>query len=98
MGLLKYVPAVLTTEHQQALLDVWKRVLAIGQTTRVVTPKSHLIVHLILRAGWLGNPLLYSTFEDESLNKTLKRVLRLVHQQNFERMGLVKLREVLARR
>ena len=52
-------------------------------------PKDHLMVHLTHRAVALGNPWRYTTFLDESLNKELKRVLRLCHQATFESTAFV---------
>ena len=60
-------------------------------------PKTHLMAHLILRTPNLGNPTLYQTFLDESLNKTLKQALRLCHQRRFEHLALLKLNEALRR-
>ena len=59
-------------------------------------PKSHLVYHLILRAAYHGNPVLYHTFLDESLNSTLKKVLRLCHQCRFETQGLAKIEKALS--
>lgn len=60
-------------------------------------PKTHLMIHANNRASQQGNPWRYTTFLDESLNKELKRVLRLCHQSNFETMAMVKLVAVLDR-
>ena len=56
----------------------------------LVLPKDHLMAHLTHRAVALGNPWRYTTFLDESLNKELKRVLRLCHQATFESTAFVK--------
>ena len=53
--------------------------------------------HVILRAARQGNPVSYQTFTDEGLNRTLKRVLRLCHQQDFEMTGMMKLELALSR-
>ena len=53
-------------------------------------PEDHLMVHPTHRAVALGNPWRYTTFLDESLNKELKRVLRLCHQATFESTAFVK--------
>jgi len=57
-------------------------VLTVGDELR--TPKSHLMAHLIVRAGFLGHPANYSTWEDESKNRLLKAVLRNVSKLDFE--------------
>ena len=59
------------------------------------TPKSHLMVHVIQRTLLQGNPWNFTTFEDESLNKQLKKVLRCCHQMQFEVMCYTKLDKVL---
>ena len=53
--------------------------------------------HLIRRAAYQGNPWTYTVFLDESLNKLLKRMLRLCHQVKFEVMALAKGKELLRR-
>ena len=53
-------------------------------------PKHHMWIHLTTNSGRLGNPRLYWTFLDESLNGTLKQILRRCHQATFERRALGK--------
>ena len=53
-------------------------------------PKHHLMLHLLQRALWFGNPLAYDCFRDEAGNKLLKASLRNVHQLRFEAEGLLK--------
>lgn len=83
-------------DHQQ-LVERYKRHLAIMEPLLDAAPKHHLMVHLLDRAGYQGNPARYSTFADESLNKELKKVLRLCHQANFEIMAFTRIGEVLRR-
>lgn len=87
----------LSVSEQQSLLDTWKRFLSAANRFDLFTPKCHLMLHVVLRAGRLGNPTRYDTFLDESLNSTLKSVVRLCHQSNFERLGLLKLEEAIGR-
>ncbi len=54
-------------------------------------PKHHLMLHCNDRIVLQGNPWSYTTFLDESMNKELKRVLRLCHQATFETTAMVKL-------
>lgn len=97
MNILRACGPLVSTAVAQELLDCWKQVLRVGAQLDILTPKAHLMVHMILRAPALGSPLSYHTFYDESLNKQLKRVVRLVHQSTFETLGMLKLKEVLAR-
>ena len=61
------------------------------------TPKLHLMVHLVLRAAWFGNPVLTHTFRDEGLNQMLKKVCRHCHSNNFEETAFWKMHRVLER-
>eukprot|EP00969_Alexandrium_andersonii_P333352 14732075-Alexandrium_andersonii.AAC.2 len=56
------------------------------------------MAHCVVRSQRQGNPEVYQTFEDESLNATLKRVLRFCHQTRFENLAMAKMARVLARR
>eukprot|EP00969_Alexandrium_andersonii_P153631 6793549-Alexandrium_andersonii.AAC.1 len=95
--LLSNAPAVVSDVHVQGWLDVYKRYLRLAQRLGIGVPKSHIMIHCQQRARRLGNPTLYSTFLDESLNATLKRTLRLCHQCRFEPLALFKINEVLRR-
>ena len=96
-NVLRGCPLVMLPAHQQRLLDILKRFLRHAGTLQLLTPKAHMLLHLVMRSGELGNPWSYHTFLDESLNKTLKAVVRLSHQANFERASMCKLKEVLSR-
>ena len=53
----------------------------------VLKPKCHLLFHMVQRALFKGNPRLYSTYRDESLNGVFAKIARSahrVHQKNFE--------------
>jgi hypothetical protein len=89
-------PNLNLTEQQHAL-DLYKHFMKAAEPMESFTPKFHLMFHVILRVGFQGNPILYQTFQDEGLNKVLKRVLRYCHQAAFERMALVKVSEALRR-
>eukprot|EP00969_Alexandrium_andersonii_P329721 14570352-Alexandrium_andersonii.AAC.1 len=83
----------------QAALDLWKRVMRLSTLLAVdYGKKTHLMAHCIRRAKKLGNPVVYQTFEDESLNATLKKVLRFCHQNRFEQLAMAKMNQVLRRR
>ena len=78
-------------------MDVYKRFCFTMQGLGYGVPKQHLMFHLIMRSEHFGCPLLYSTWLDESLNRVLKRVLRLCSQQNFELLAFAKMGEALRR-
>ena len=98
VGYLKSQPERLTPGMISHCLDLWKRYSALTQDLDMSTPKAHLMWHLILRAEIQGNPWSYTTFMDESLNKLLKKTLRLCHQAAFETMGLAKINQLFERR
>ena len=47
-------------------------------------PKMHLVFHLVERTRTHGNPRFYSTFLDESLNSTLRGIVRSSHRATWE--------------
>lgn len=96
-GTLKALPVRMSQADAGDLLDKWKRFMVVVEPLDIYVPKFHLMYHCIMRSVWQGNPVLYQTFADESLNKKMKACLRLCHQAAFERMGLVKLAEALSR-
>ena len=81
--------------HQE-LMRLWCRYQLLVEPFEIDVPKSHLIFHIIWRAEWQGNPWRYHCFYDESLNKALKRCLRLCHQAHFESRAFVRIEHVLA--
>ena len=56
--------------------ELYARHQALMRYYDVMTPKHHLIVHLIDLSEFHGNPTLYATWFDESLNKVLKKACR----------------------
>ena len=92
---MKSCPAVVPVNVQQSSLGKLKRFLRLTRDLSIEIPKTHLVLHMILRMGYLGNPFTYHTFEDDGVNKILKKVLRNVHQCTFETMALAKMSEVL---
>jgi hypothetical protein len=79
----------------KAMVDLWAKYMKLVEDLGIDVPKAHLMVHVNHRARAQGNPWRYTTFLDESLNKELKRVLRLCHQANFETLAMAKLSAVL---
>ena len=58
-------------------------------------PKRHLLVHLLKRADWFGNPRLYATWRDEGLNAVLRNACRHVSQSTFEQNVLANMSQLL---
>ncbi len=94
--LLKSAPMNLSPSQLQASTGLWCRFMTLIRPLDIYTPKAHLMIHVNHRTRQQGNPWRYTTFLDESLNKELKKVLRNVHQSNFETLAYAKLGQVLA--
>jgi hypothetical protein len=78
-------------------VEIWNKFARASRVLDISLPKTHLMFHVNYRSVLQGNPWYHTTFLDESLNKTLKKVLRLCHQTAFEQMAFAKLAEVLRR-
>jgi len=59
-------------------------------------PKHHIVVHMLDKMSYQGNPVYYATWLDESLNKTLKAICRFTSQATFEISVLTRIRIILA--
>ena len=82
----------------QQCLDFWKRHLRCTQAwADLHIPKRHLMFHLICRSLFFGNPRRYAVWEDEGLNRELKKHCRTVSQRTFESFLLLRMRETLRR-
>jgi len=60
-------------------------------------PKHHVVFHLLRNIERQGNPLVYSTWLDESLNKTLKAACKNAAASTFYPGVLLRMRELLKR-
>ena len=58
-------------------------------------PKHHMMIHPMQEAVEKGNPWYYSSWLDESLNKTLKAACKNASQATFEETVLMKMTELL---
>ena len=94
---LKELPHVLSRDHCRELLHIYLQFVSIAQPLNLFSPKVHLMVHLICRAEWHGNPILYSTWADEGANKVLRKVCRNCHQSTFETAVLLNYDELTRR-
>ena len=65
------------------------------QQLDVLQPKRHLLWHLLAELDFLGNPSLYATWQDEALNKVLKKTTREVSQATFEQTILQNMGQLL---
>ena len=92
VALMRDAPPVVPAHQLQEMLEAYLRHLALARRLGYhLLPKHHLMFHLLARAAVQGNPRLYGTWLDESLNHELKLCLRNVHQCAFESLGLAKM-------
>ena len=61
----------------------------------VLVPKRHLLCHLIDNLGAWGNPRGYANWEDEHLNKLLKKACKNASQLAFDKPILLRMRWML---
>ena len=80
---------------QQRAFEHYCHHMAAMEPDETYTPKHHLIMHLLSRINYFGNPRKYSTWLDESWNRTLKLACREVSQASFEASVLLRMREIL---
>ena len=73
-------PRVLAPANVQRLYDLIKRIFNCWAGAQLgMVPKMHMMLHLVERCRTHGNPAYYSTFLDESLNRTLRDIARAAH-------------------
>ena len=65
------------------------------QQMDVLQPKRHLLWHLLADLDCCGNPSFYATWQDEALNKLLKKTTREVSQTTFEQVTLQNMAQLL---
>ena len=61
----------------------------------LLLPKRHIMLHMLLRTAWFGNPNLYATWLSESLNKLLKKSCRNASQGTFDSQVLLRMYDLL---
>ena len=85
----------LTGSAQQRAFNFYCEHMQLMAPEDAFTPKHHIMMHLLVNTRDLGNPLLYATWRDEALNKTLKLACRETSRTGFERTLLLRMREIL---
>ena len=76
---------------------MYKRHMVLMKEEDEFQPKHHLMMHLIAKIAFLGNPKCYATWADESENRRLKAMCRLTSQATFENSILTRF-QIMARR
>ena len=79
----------LTTAANQELVDAAKRAFVLaGEAGLPLKPKWHLMLHLVARASWSGNPYFHTTFMDEDFNGRLAKLAASAHRVTWHRRVL----------
>ena len=76
-------------------MSLYRKHLALMTYFDQFVPKHHVVVHLVHRLLFLGNPSWYSNWTDESLNRMLKACCRHVSQSTVEWSLLLRMRDLL---
>ena len=79
----------------QECFEAYKAFLRLTDADSEV-PKRHMILHLLKRLNFFGNPRSYATWRDEALNKILKAACQGVSQATFEQSVLGNMSQLLA--
>ena len=74
---------------------LFTRHMALMEEDEQYVPKHHVVLHMLRNSELLGNPTFYSTWLDETLNKTLKAACRETSQATFEASVLYRMRGLM---
>ena len=86
---------VVSKDDQRSVFEFYSRHMALMKAYEVFTPKHHLIWHMLKKIDYQGNPNIYATWLDESLNKTLKKACKDTSQITFETSMLMRMRRIM---
>ena len=83
---MRHAPVQLSEETVREMFTHWHYFVVLSCDGGVkMFPKTHLMYHLISRASRHGNPVSYTCFLDESLNRNLAAVARSAYAPVWER-------------
>ena len=85
----------LTTPGMHRVFDLHSERMCRMERHQCCIKKHRLFWHLLFNIPWHGNPSMYATWEDESLNKSLKMSCRMTSQATFVESVLLRMREQL---
>ena len=86
---------IVPPDQVQRCFELYGRYISLMEPDDILTPKNHLVWHMLSRIAFQGNPRFYGTWRDEGLNKTLKKSCRETSQATFERSILMRMRLIL---
>ena len=82
--IMREAPRVLSRGQQEAMMTTYLRFTALfDRAGGKLTPKFHLMIHLIQQCGVRGNPRFYPTYRDESINGVIAKLARSSHRSTF---------------
>lgn len=83
--LLHQSPRNVPEKNLREMFVTVKRHIELSEKAGVpLKPKHHLMLHLVTRTRRHGNPGYYSTFEDESINRVVKKIGQAAHRSVWE--------------
>ena len=85
IGVLKKSPQRVAPAALQKMYDAMLVFFRFWHLAKLpVKPKLHMLMHMLERTAWSGNPAFHSTFADEGLNKVLAATSRVAHRAVWE--------------
>ena len=79
--LMRNSPVAVSRADQQQMFDTVLRLCTAWDLAGLhVKPKRHLLLHMVERTGFQGNPSFYQCWMDETLNKVLAAAGRAAHR------------------
>ena len=88
----------MTRPQIQELHDIMIRHLVVIDGLVSKMPKHHLWQHLTDQISFLGNPVMYDTWQDEGANRWLKKALGGLHAAAFEEKAFPRVAALLRKR
>ena len=91
-------PAAMGPAAKQQLVGAATRAFVLCKAAGVpLTPKFHLMLHLVSRVHMFGNPTCHSTFVDEGYNGRLATLACTLHRRTFYKRVLANFRAAFSR-
>ena len=85
IGLLKNSPQTVNHADLQNMYGAMLQFFRFWHLAQLpVKPRLHMLMHMLDRTAWSGNPAYHSTFADEGLNKALAATSRAAHRAVWE--------------
>ena len=86
---------IIPAAARQECFVVYQTHMALMEPEGVFIPKHHIILHLLLRSDFFGNPKCYSAWLSEAKNRLLKQACRDTSQATFDASVLLRMQKLL---